>query len=411
MPRYRYTGTNFEGRPIVGERDATDPDALLGAIRGELRHVDSIVPVGSPDPAESLAATFAAARPAPAITAGDAGEISRHLSELIESGLPLETGLAAIAAECPSRRMRGTLSGIVAELSSGSDLEQAMAACGAPPELRALVRAGARSGDTGQILEHYVTNVQSARELRESIVLGLAYPAVVLLVFSLLGVLIFWWIVPQFVEMFDGFDLDLPELTKALVVISDFFNKVTVWVAAARAAGLLALFVFFALLLRAVLGPVNMRRLICRIPVVGQILRWVAMARFTQLLSLLVENRVPLGEALVLAGDASRDAEIQDDCRKILVGVNSGETLQSAARRLRRFPPSFVQTLGWEERSGGLPEVLQSLGDMYAGRVRAMVAVLVAFLPPFLMMFLGISVGLLVIALFMPLVRLLSLLA
>lgn len=426
MPRYRFTGTNSEGQHVTGERDAPDPDALLNAIRDEVLLVDSVLlvgTVGSLDRPEVVAhdpeLEFAQApgsekpvAPAPGSAAHnvehmhpeDAGEISRHMAEIIGSGLPLETGLAAIAAECPSRRMRRTLGGIVADLVAGNDLEFAMATRHAPAELRALVRAGARSGDTGRILEHYVTNVQGAAELRDSIFLGLLYPSVILVMFLSLGWGMMWWIVPQFTAIFNGFDLDLPWLTKGLIAISDFLNHYALW----TGGEVFVAIVLVALLLRYALGPVGMRRLVCCIPLIGPILRWIALARFSQLLSLLVENRVPLSEALVLAGDASRDAEIKDDCRRLLVGVKSGETLESAARKLKRFPASFVQALGWEGRSGGLPEVLQSLGDMYAGRVRAAVAVMMSVLPPLLMLFLGGAVGLLVIALFMPLLELLN---
>jgi type II secretory pathway component PulF len=146
----------------------------------------------------------------------------------------------------------------------------------------------------------------------------------------------------------------------------------------------------------------------CRIPLLGPIARWASLARFSQLLSLLVENEVPLDEALILAGNASGNPEIQDDCRALLASVTAGESFEAATRRLNRFPPSFVQALTWSQRAAGMPEILQSLGDIYASRVRAIIAVLVAIIPPILMLLIGLAALFFISALFAPMIQLLN---
>lgn len=397
MPRYRYIGLDFTGRQVSGERDAADPDALLAALAGEISQVVSV----------QLVDDYPGYERSGGVHRADVSEISGHIAEIIESQLPLESGLAAIAAECSSRRMRSTLRGIASDLAAGNDLETVLAGRGAPAELKSLVRAGARSGNTGQILEHYVINIESAVDLRQSMRRGLLYPLVLTILFGLVGTTVVLYFVPQFVVIFDGFGVDLPLPTKWLVAFSKFASQYGVTTGLA----LLAIVIAVMVLMRLALGKVLWRRIVCRIPLFGAILRWTALSRFSQLLSLLVENHVPLDEALVLAGDASGDAEIQYDCRRMLASVSAGETLESAARKLDRFPTSFVQALAWASRPSGLPEVLQSLGDMYAGRVRAAVAVIIALVPPILMFFLGVSMALLIIALFLPLFNLLNNLA
>lgn len=397
MPRYRYIGSDYAGRRVTGEREAADPDALLATLAGEVSRIVSV----------ELANSGPLTEPGEVLHRADVREISGHIAELIEAQLPLESGLAAIAAECSSRRMRNSLLGIAGDLAAGNDLEAVLAGRGVPAELKALVRAGARSGNTGQILEHYVINVESAIDLRQSMRRGLFYPLLMLLVFGLVGFGLIVWVVPQFVSIFNGFNLNLPTATTWLVALSDFITRY----GAVVVLGGLSSIVAVTILLRLALGRVLWRRLVCRIPLFGPFLRWTALARFSQLLSLLVENHVPLDEALILAGDASGDAEIQHDCRRMLASVTAGEPLESAARKLDRFPTSFLQALTWASRPGGLPEVLQSLGDMYAGRVRAAVAVVVAILPPLLMLVLGFLMAFLVVALFMPLLNLLNMLS
>jgi type II secretory pathway component PulF len=393
MPRYRYIGTDRSGRQVTGERDAADPHVLRAALLGEKLQIvgmERIVGDAPHGPAENLHRS-------------DVREISGHIAEIIESQLPLESGLAAIAAECSSRRVRNTLVAIADDLASGNDLESVLARRGAPAELKALVRAGARSGNTGQILEHYVLNVESTVDLSQSIRRSLLYPLLMLLFFAGVGGGVILWVVPQFRSLYNGFDLKLPIVTEWLIALSNFATQYAAVTGLSLCAGIVGV----SILLRVTLGRVGWRRLVCRIPLMGPILRWTALARFSQLLSLLVENRVPLDEALPLAGDASGDAVIQEDCRRMAARVQAGETLDSAARKLDRFPTSFVQALTWANRPAGLPEVLQSLGDMYAGRFRAAVAVIVALVPPILMFFVGISIAGLIIALFMPLYELL----
>jgi type II secretory pathway component PulF len=227
-----------------------------------------------------------------------------------------------------------------------------------------------------------------------------------LIVFTLIVGALLFWIVPQFAEVIIGFAIPLPWITTALIATSQFCRDNGLWIVAAAFAIPLALWLIF----RLALGPAHFRRLVCRIPLVGPALRWAGLSRFSQLLALLIENRVPLDEALVLAGDASGDAEIRDDCRQITAEISAGESLVEVARR-RRFPASFARALTWDRRHQGLPEIMQSLGDVYASRVRAVVSLLMAILPPLLIIVMGAVVFIVMVALFAPLIRLLNMLS
>ncbi|MGQ0635711.1 MAG: type II secretion system F family protein [Planctomycetaceae bacterium] len=408
MAAYRITARTHEGSPVTRDCEAPDPDALLASLGDEFAQIESVVLITSekagrgmpPEPSEACASD----RAPRAMSRTEAAEIGRQISELTAAQLPLESGLAAIAAECPSRRVREALLNISERLSTGANLEEALRYRGAPAELQALIQAGARSGNTAEILEQYVESVHMTSELRQSLWFGLLYPAVLLGLLWALAIFVGYWAVPAFVKIFDGFDLDLPLPTLWLVTANTYFTRYG-W---HTLLAVTALVVLVFGLLRLALGRVLFRKFVCRVPVVGAILRSSAMARFTRLLALLVENRVPLQEALLLAGNASGDAEIAADCRGLIADVSAGETLESAAFRCGRFPPSFARSLGWQERAGGLPEILRSLGDQYAGRVRLLVAVLQAILPPFVMLLLGAAGFFLLIALFTPLIELLN---
>jgi type II secretory pathway component PulF len=339
------------------------------------------------------------------LSAGEAREISGHIAEVVSGGLPLEGGLAAIAEEYPSGRMGRALRRLVCELERGSDLEKALAASGAPAYLPPLIRAGNRSGRTAEILDNFVAGSQVVSDLRQTVWMVVAYPLAALCLLVPLGLLVVGWIVPEFAEIFHGFDVRLPWITEALILISRFLTEHGM----ALLFGLAVLVGLPLLLLRMMNGAGATRRIVYWIPVIGRLVRWMALARFSSLLSFLVEGRLPLDEALLLAGDASGDSAIYDDCRALATRLRMGQTLGAAVNESRRFPTAFVRALGMERDPEGLSEVLQSIAEMYSGRARSLAAILlVSILPDLLVAFVAISVGLVIFALFLPLIDLLN---
>jgi type II secretory pathway component PulF len=397
MPKYAYVAIDPRGMRVSGELEASDPDAVVSQLTAQGCRIESVE-------TRPTAADAVTDEPPSRLRAGEAREIGGHIAEVVSAGLPLEGGLAAVAAEFPGGRMRRALRRIVHELEAGSDLESALATSGAPGFLPVLVRAGKRSGKTAEILEGFVAGSQATSELRQTLWMALAYP-LVLFVFTVpLGLFLVFWLVPQFASIFEGFNVQLPWLTEMMIGTSRFLADHGGQTLAAVAAALLLLYLF----VRVTLGPLQTRRMVCGIPVIGSLLRWMGMARFCPVLSLLIESRVPLDEALLLAGDASGDVEIRADCRGLATHLQAGQTLETAARQMGRFPKSFVKALSWERHQDGFPEVLQSMSEMYAGRARALVAVLIAVLPPLVVTGIALVVGVIVIAMFWPLFDLLN---
>lgn len=400
MPRYRYVGFDAAGKRVTGERDAANPDALLEAIAAEVTFVESVHAVhGEP--------SIEREQPSGQMTPGQTVAVSGHVAEIVEAGLPLESGLAAVAAELPQGRTGIILRQIVRRLESGESLEEVLRTSGAPPYLQALVRAGAKSGQTGGILEQYVTHAQGLSELRGTVGLALAYPLVVFAILFVLGDFVLIWVVPQFIQIFEGFGIELPAVTQALVFVTKLVTEQTGVVLGVFLAILALLIGLYVLSLR----EPTLRRVFCSIPVIGPMVRSIALSRFSQLFSLLIGNRVPMADSLVLAADGCGDAEIRAECRRMAARVNAGESLDIAAHHVGGFPSGFIGALSWETHQTAFPEILLSLGDMYANRARAFIAVLVTLIPPVLITLMGFTVGFIVIALFMPLIRLLNMLS
>ena len=399
MPLYTYIAFDAQGAQVSGEIEASDPDAVVARLTAQGLRIESVRLATEP---------YAPGRPAgeqgPRLSASDLREVGGHISEIVSAGLPLEAGLAAVAEEFPRGRVRRALQAIVRDLETGTDLETSLKAHRTPAYLPALVRAGQRSGRTAEVLENFIAGSQVVSDLRHTVWIGLAYPLGLLLFLLPLGLFLQMKIIPQFMSIFAGFDVRLPAITMILLTVSESLNDFG-W----QALGILVVVVATTLVvIRLSLGAVRTRRLVCTIPVIGPFLRWIAMARFAPVLSLLIEARVPLDEALLLAGEAAGDAEICEDCGKLAACVRAGLPLEEAVHEVKRFPASFVRALSWERRHEGFPEVLQSMADMYAGRARAFVALLVATLPYILVTAVGFGIGFVVIALFMPLIELLN---
>jgi type IV pilus assembly protein PilC len=398
MPTYSYSAIDSEGVRHAGEIEASDPDAVVSQLTAGGMRVESVQMVFPAAPAR------VEPTPAPRMSTAQAREIGGHLAEVVAAGLPLEAGLAAVAEEFPWGRMGRALRRIADRMETGESLESALSSCGAPAYLPALVRAGRRSGRTADILENFIASSRSVSDLRQTLWMALAYP-VTLLVLSLpIGLFLTIWLVPGFETIFADFGIQLPLITEFVLNIASFLRdhglkSLVIVVGAVLAIGVV---------LRLALGAAGWRRLVCTIPVVGPLIRWLGLARFSPILSLLVESRVPLDEALILAGEASGDADIRDDCGALAAHLRSGQTLESAARDIGHFPKSFIRALAWERQREGFAEVLQSMSEMYAGRARALVAILIAVLPPVVVTLVAFVVGFVVISLFMPLIELLN---
>jgi type II secretory pathway component PulF len=398
MPDYSYSAINSNGTRVSGEISASDPDAVVANVtsRGLRIEYVQIVPPGHD---RSHEAEFGVR-----LGSSESRELGGHIAEIVSSGLPMEGGLAAIAEEMPRGRLRRALRGIVRDLEGGADLESVLARRRAPAYLAALVRAGRRSGRTAEILDGFIANSRVVTDLRQTVWMALVYPLALLMVIVPMVLFLFLWVVPAFATIFQDFGLTLPWFTDLLFRLSTFSADAIGTMGNVLLGAVLTLTAVFVLISRAAGG----RRIVRGIPILGPFLRWLAFARFSQLLALLIQSRVPLDEALVLAGDAAGDAELRADCKNVAAGVRAGQTLESAARATGRLPPSFIRALSWERHQEAFPEVLESTADMYTGRARVLVALLVAIIPPVIVVLTAVFVGFVVFAVFWPLIDLMK---
>jgi len=332
------------------------------------------------------------------LNSNEAARLGQRVALVAASGLPLAAGLRAAARESGAGRVAAALNSLAVEVERGASLEDALSAAATrlPAHVRGLLVAAGRSGDLGGTLVELVEYQQVGRELMRSLWASLAYPLVIVGLAIAVFVLIMALVTGSFYQMFCDFGLTLPSTTALLM----WLYREGGWV-------LLGLFLAAALVAAAIgltTTKATRRRLCKAIPLVGPLWRWAGWAEWAGLMSVLVRRQVPLAEALRLAADGLRDADMGQMSLQLAEGVGQGQSLSQLAAVSRRLPSSLVPLLHWGERAGVLSEALAAGRAMFESRLKTRTWLLQSILPPIVFIIVGSWFLFVVGALFMPLV-------
>ena len=241
-------------------------------------------------------------------------------------------------------------------------------------------------------------------EIKRRAVLALGYPLILLALAALLFVLIMVFFVPVFRAIFDDFQVQLPVVTTLVLAISGVVTRYGWWML------LTAVILLAAGWLAGQYAPVAAlrRRVLQRLPLVGRVFQYAAMARFSHLLALLVEEQVPLPEAVILAGSGSDDRQLREAAGRLAQRVAAGDTLAASAADVAYFPASFVQAVRWDQQPDAIPQMLRALAEMFEGQTRDRTAIVAAMCEPVIIVLSGGLVGFLVLGLLLPLLSLIT---
>ncbi len=394
MPLYRYTAVNALGERHTGERDADSPQALATALERDGWTVLEM----------DLAAELSRAQERLSTT--EAGEFAQHLAGLTESGLPLPEGLRALAEELPRGRLRRVVFDLARRLERGQPLEKALEEMHQrfPSHLAELVLASVRSGRVGIALGEFATYSQIGAALRRQMWLSLTYPIVLLAFFTVLVSLFCIYVVRSFQSIFADFGVDLPGLTKGVLIFS---NAVTQQPLVVLVMPLVALAVLWVVSLF-FLDAAQRRRFSCRVPLFGPLLRWTALAEFCHDLGLLVECEVPLPQGVELAAQASHDAELVASSRQIAADLEAGHSLADAVASTHTLPLGMTGLLRWADKRMALSETLHMIGQIFEAQARTRAEFVTTVVTAAVVIFVVMGVAISVVALFLPLLQLIS---
>jgi general secretion pathway protein F len=334
--------------------------------------------------------------------AAEVAELAARIAELSRAGMPLGDGLRAMAGDLPGRRLPRTLRRLADRFDAGDDLKTSLESQGRrlPGHLVGLMLAGVRSGRLAQVLEEFVELERSRWELRRRVWLALAYPLLLSVMLAALMLFCSIFVVSQFRPLFADFKMDLP------IVTQFFFESVRpgAWVVMGFAAGCVAV----PVLLQFTPAPAWLPPLLYAIPLIGPLLRWSRLAQFARLMAVLLEQQVPLPEALRLTAAGLGDAYLARGCREAAGDVEAGRLFWESLAEKRQFPPSLIPLVRWGQLTPALADAFRAAAEMFEGRVVSQEPLLDAVLLPVALLVITAFIGSFILAVSLPTIALIQ---
>jgi type IV pilus assembly protein PilC len=331
---------------------------------------------------------------------------TRQLSTLQDAGLPILRSLRILEGQCKPGALKNALMGVIEDIESGSTLSEAMAK--QPKAFDNLyvnmVKAGEAGGALEVILQRLAEFKERAQSLKRKVQGAMIYPAAVITVATLIVGFIMYYIIPKFKKIFEDFGTELPPITKVLINTSD--AVVNYWYLGPVIP--LALWIMLKIIRKNKTGTYITDWLALKIPLLGVILRKSIVARTARTLGTLIASGVPILEALAITRDTSGNMIFVKAYDHIIAAIREGESMWIPLKETRTVDDMVVNMVAVGEETGALDNMLYKVADVYDEEVSVLVEALVNLLEPLMVVVLGLIVGFIVIALFMPLIKLLN---
>lgn len=333
---------------------------------------------------------------------------TRQLSTIVSAGLPLMQGLDILADQTEDPNFSAIIDAVAQEVEAGETFSDSLRKFPkAFPDLYvSMIRAGEAGGDLDGVLLQLADYLEATEDLKRRIKGAMTYPIVAFSMIILIAAGLIIFVVPQFAEIFNQFGKGLPAPTMILLFLSDALRTWIAWAVILGAIGGITMFLRMYGATEA--GRYQLDALKLRLPVFGSLMRKVAISRFTRTLSTLTRSGVAILAALEIVERTSGNEVFARAIRNSADSVRNGETLADPLARAEVFPTMVTRMIAVGEKTGALETMLMKISDFYDSEVRATVDQLTSLIEPILIMLMGIVVGGIVVALFMPILMLSS---
>lgn len=402
MPQFEFRGTSRTGEQVSGTRAAPSREALDALLRREQITPSRIVEKGR---------EIAIPKPKVAgkVSAKELAIFTRQFSVMIDAGLPLVQCLEILATQQENKGFAKALSQVRSSVEGGSNLANALRQF---PKIfddlySNMVEAGETGGILDTILQRLSGYIEKAVKLKRAVQSALIYPVAVVSIAGGVIFLLLWKVVPIFATLFAGLQVELPLPTRIVIGLSTAIGTLALPLIFSGAGGLYGLKKYY----ETPGGRMLIDTLVLKIPVLGDLMRKIGVARFTRTLGTLITSGVPMLEALDITARTSGNAVIEKAILTVRKAVEGGRTIVDPLRETGVFPNMVTQMIGVGEQTGALDAMLQKIADFYEDEVDAAVGDLLTAMEPMMILFLGIVVGGVVISMYLPLFSLIGKLA
>ena len=389
---FLWEGKDKRGKVVKGKSLAKDENAL----RAELRRQGV-----APGKIKKQSARVGGGR----ITPGDIAVFSRQLATMLSAGIPLVQAFDIVGAGHEKASMQKLILDIKMDVEGGASLHESLAKRPLYFDdlFVNLVEAGEQAGALETLLDKVATYKEKTEALKKKVKKALFYPTAVLVVAVIVTVILLIYVIPQFEDLFKGFGADLPAFTQAVIGLSKFVQKFGLFIGVVLGGAGYAFFYFHK---RSRKLRQTMDRLQLRLPIIGPIMHKAAIARFARTLSTMFAAGVPLVEAMESVAGATGNIVYEDATLAMRDEVATGTRLQRAMETANLFPNMVVQMIAVGEEAGALDEMSGKVATFYEEEVNNAVDSMTSLLEPLIMAVLGVLVGSLVIAMYLPIFKL-----
>jgi type IV pilus assembly protein PilC len=406
MPVYVWEG-RIRGASQKGEMEAPTKSAVMAKLRQmQIQPIpERIKEKGKLFDLSSLTAGFGG------VSGRDLVVFTRQLSTMIDAGLPLVRSLDILATQQVNAKFKKILTEVRESVEGGSTFADAIAKHPNPfdPLYVNLVKAGEMGGVLDVILQRLASYLEKMESIKRKIKGAMIYPSVVISVAIIVISIVLIFVVPTFAEMFKDMGTTLPALTQMVVDVSGFLKSNIVYILIAFAA---LFFVLGSLYKRSEKGRKMLDAFLLKIWLVGDLILKTVIARFCRTLATLTAGGIPILDGLEITAKASGNKITEEAILEARKGISEGETLaEPLSRRPKIFPPMVVQMIEVGEQTGALDDMLNKIADFYEDEVDTAVAALMSALEPVMIAFLGGTVGVIVVAMYLPMFKLISTMA
>jgi type IV pilus assembly protein PilC len=398
MPVFTYKGTNRSGATVAGEMNANNKTELQSMLRRQ-----QITPTRMSEKGKEFnLPTFGGG-----VDAKELAIFTRQFSVMIDAGLPLVQCLEILSSQQENKTFQKVLSGTRGSVEGGTTLSAAMKQYPKvfDPLYTNMVEAGETGGILDTILQRLSSYIEKNVKLQRAVKSALVYPIGVLTIAVAVIVLLLWKVVPIFATLFAGLGVSLPLPTRIVIGLSHFVGSIfgfLIFVVAI--ASVVGIKIWYG----TPTGRMAIDTIILKIPVLGPLMRKIAVARFTRTLGTLISSGVPILEGLDITARTSGNAVIEKALTQVRKSLEEGKSLTEPLKESEVFPGMVTQMIAVGEQTGAMDAMLQKIADFYEEEVDAAVKDLLTALEPIMIVFLGLVVGGVVISMYLPLFSLIG---
>jgi type IV pilus assembly protein PilC len=396
MPVFVYEGKNAQGQVQKGEMEGVSDAAIRILLRRQ-----GITPTKVSPKGKGLSMNLSLG--GNTVAEKDLVVFTRQFATMIDAGLPLVQCLDILSGQQPNPYFKKTIAKIKEDVEGGSTFAEAL---GKHPKVFDelfvnLVAAGEVGGILDTILNRLAAYIEKTMKLKKRIKGAMVYPGVIMTVAVGVITVLLVFVIPIFAKMFDDFGGDLPAPTQIVINLSEWLKR---WILV-----IIVAVVVFAIAFKKWYQTPGGKKLVdknvLKLPVVGDLIRKIAVARFTRTLGTMVSSGVPILDGLAITAKTAGNKTVEAAIMATRTSISEGKTIADPLQASGVFPSMVCQMIAVGESTGALDSMLNKIADFYDDEVDSAVGALTALMEPFMMVFLGVVIGGLVIAMYLPIFK------